>query len=89
MFYKETGRKDPWRGQGPDSPPGKMAFMAVYNIDRFKDFVFQSTFRRRYRIPGPVLKKIKRDEAELLKLGFEWVKLFLFGIPTKSIRPYR
>ena len=89
LFHKNSGYKDPWQGQGPDSPPGKMAFMATYNIDCFREFIFESTFLRRYRTPAITLKKIQRDDTELLKFGFQWVKLFLFGIPAKAIRPYR
>jgi len=89
LFHADSGRPDPWRGQGPDSSQGKMAFMAVYNLDRFREFVFESSFRRRYRIPGPTLKKIKRDDSELLKFGYQWVRLYLFGISTKVIRPFK
>jgi hypothetical protein len=64
-----------------------MAFMATYNIDRFAEFVFQSSFLKRYRVKAPVLKKIKADDAELLKFGFDWVKLFLWNIKTKKIKP--
>jgi Fe-S-cluster containining protein len=87
LFHNDSGCKDPWKGQGPDSPPGKMAFMATYNLDRFREFVFQSSFRKRYQIPAATLKKIQRDETELLKFGFKWVKLFVFGMSTQAIRP--
>jgi Fe-S-cluster containining protein len=79
--------RDPWQGQGPDSPPGKMAFMATYNLDAFRDFVFQSSLRKRYRIPHEVLRRAANDDTALLELGFDWVKLFLWRIPSKRIRP--
>ena len=50
------------------------------SIDRFSEFVFKSTFLKRYKVEPLCLKKIRRgDEAELLILGFEWVRLFLWG----------
>ena len=46
---KRLFQSDPWQGQGPGCPPGKMAFMAAYNIDKFRDFIFQSTFLKGIR----------------------------------------
>jgi len=63
-----------------------MAFMATYNIDRFRDFVFQSSFLKRYKIKSVLLKKLKTDDVHLLKFGFEWVKVFVWGMPSKVIR---
>lgn len=83
---KSLFQSDPWQGQGPDCPQGKMAFMAAYNIDRFRDFVFQSSFLKRYSIKSDVLKKVKAGDSELLKLGFEWIEFFIWGIGSKNIR---
>jgi hypothetical protein len=66
--------------------PYLKAFMATYNIDLFRDFLFNSSFLKRYKIKYEILKKVKKDDVELMKLGFEWVKYFLWGIKTKSIR---
>ena len=77
---------DPWQGQGPDCPAGKMAFMAAYNLDRFREFVFQSTFLKRYKIKSDLLKKIKAGDTELLNLAFEWIGFYIWKIPSKQIR---
>ncbi len=77
---KRLFRNDPWGGQGIECSKGKMAFMAAYNTDMFRDFVFKSSFLKRYRVKPSVLKKAKKDDAEMLKLGFEWIKFFLWGI---------
>jgi hypothetical protein len=47
---KALFQKDPWGAEGLNGSKGKMAFMAAYNIDRFRDFVFQSSFLKRYRV---------------------------------------
>ena len=70
-----------------DGAKGKMAFMAAYNIDRFRDFVFQSSFLKRYRIKRTLVKKIRISDRELLLFGFEWIRYFVWGIPSKNIRP--
>ena len=83
---KQLFQNDPWGSEGPDGPKAKMAFMATYNIDRFRDFLFQSSFLKRYKLKSAMLKKLKSDDVQLLKIGFEWVKVFVWGIQSKVIR---
>ena len=83
---KRLFQADPWGTEGSKGPRAKMAFMATYNIDRFREFVFNSSFLKRYKVKTAVLKKINADDEELLKFGFDWVTLFLWGIKTKKIR---
>jgi len=78
---------NPFGSEGAGGPKAKMAFMAAYNIDRFRDFVFQSSFFDRYPVKSKVRKKIKTSDLDLLRLGFEWIKLFLFGIRGKLLSP--
>ena len=57
----------------------KMLFMALYNIDKFRDFVFNSTFLNRFDVEPIRIEKIKRSDEELLKFAFDWIKFGLFG----------
>ena len=57
----------------------QMIVMALYNIDRFRDFVFKSTFLTRLEVEPEVIEKIKTDDTELLKFAFDWIKFGLFG----------
>jgi len=57
----------------------KMVFMALYNIDKFRDFVFQSSFLNRFEVEPTRIEKIKRSDLELLKFAFDWIKFGLFG----------
>jgi Fe-S-cluster containining protein len=84
---KRLFQTDPWGAEGPEGPRAKMAFMVTYNIDRFREFVFNSSFLKRYKVKSAVLKKIKNDDDELLRFGFDWIKFYLWGIRTKKIRP--
>jgi len=84
---KRLFQQNPWGSEGIDGPKGKMAFMATYNMDRFRDFIFNSSFLKRYKVKRQVLKRIKSDETALLRFGFAWVKLAVWGIPVKAIRP--
>lgn len=84
---KRLFQNNPWGQEGPEGPRARMTFMAVYNVDRFSEFVFESSFLKRYKVKSDVLKKVRKDDAKLLKLAFEWVKFFLWGIKSKSFRP--
>jgi Fe-S-cluster containining protein len=83
---RQLFHEDPWGSEGPQGRKAKMAFMATYNIDRFREFIFNSSFLKRYRVTACVLKKMEADEVELLNFGFEWIKWFVWGIRTQHIR---
>jgi Fe-S-cluster containining protein len=59
-------------------PSKKMFFLASYNIDKFKDFVFSSSFLDRYDIPEQTIETIRDNEIELLKFAVRWLKWVLF-----------
>ncbi|MBM2816373.1 MAG: putative Fe-S oxidoreductase [Ignavibacteria bacterium] len=56
----------------------EMFHLVCYNIDKFREFVFHSSFMKRFELPATLLDKIKTDEIELLKFGFDWLKFSLF-----------
>ena len=56
----------------------KMFFLACYNIDRFRDFVFKSTFLDRYELAEEKITQIKEDDVKLLQFGFEWLRASFF-----------
>jgi hypothetical protein len=82
-FFQE----DPWGAEGFEGPKGKMAFMATYNIDRFHEFVFNSSFIKRYRIKPKLVKQLRSNETALLKFAFEWIEFFVWGRSSRNIRP--
>ena len=56
----------------------KIFFMVCYNIDKFREFVFNSTFLERYNFPDKKIKAIKDDDVKLLQFGFEWLNASFF-----------
>jgi hypothetical protein len=56
----------------------KMFFLASYNIDRFREFVFESSFLERYEVAQQTLEKIREDEIALLEFGLQWLSWLLF-----------
>jgi len=79
-------RKNPWGPQGIDSPALKMAFMACFNMDVFRTFIFESTFLSRFEVPQGRIEKWVESDIELMKFGFDWVKFFLTGTGPLSSR---
>jgi len=58
----------------------KMIFMSLYNTDKFRDFVFKSSFLDRFEIEEPErIDRIRTDDLELLKFAMDWIKFGVFG----------
>ncbi|PID73384.1 MAG: hypothetical protein CSB33_03880 [Desulfobacterales bacterium] len=79
-------QSNPWGPDGPMERAGKMAFMAAYNVDAFREFVFGSSFLKRYHIKPAIKKKLKKNDADLLAMGLEWIRFFLFKRPPSLFR---
>ncbi|WP_300667221.1 YkgJ family cysteine cluster protein [Desulfoluna sp.] len=77
---------NPWGAEGPSGQRAKMAFMAAYNVDDFRSFIFESSFLKRCKIKSDLKMKLKRDDTAMMKFGFEWIRVFLFGLPSKTIK---
>jgi len=63
----------------------QMIFMCLYNIDKFKDFVFKSSFLKKFSIHEKRIEKVKNDDLELLKLAFDWIKFGILGEKTLAL----
>ncbi|WP_051327399.1 YkgJ family cysteine cluster protein [Desulfatibacillum aliphaticivorans] len=72
-------RSNPWGPQGRQSPALKMAAMACFNVDKFKDFVLNSSFLSRFDVPEDRLAKAQASDEDMMLLGFDFVKSFLTG----------
>jgi Fe-S-cluster containining protein len=51
----------------------QMFFMVSTNLDYFRLFVLNSSFLETYDIPQERIEKVRTDDVELLKLGYEWL----------------
>ena len=63
----------------------QMFYMACYNLDEFRRFVFETTFLDKFDIAQDVLKHIKTDNMKLMAFAFQWLKFSLFGEKTIPI----
>jgi hypothetical protein len=55
--------------------------MVCYNVDRFRRFVFESSFLDRYEVDADTVAKIREDDVALLRFGLRWLKGTLFQVP--------
>lgn len=53
--------------------------LALYDLDRFRQAIFDQNLLDGLNVPAEILEKVKSDDVELLKFGLEWVRLKLFG----------
>ena len=64
----------------------KMFFLVCYNIDKFREFVFNSTFLKRYDLSKEKIEEIKKDDIKLLQFGFEWLKHSFFQTGQETFK---
>jgi Fe-S-cluster containining protein len=64
----------------------QMFFMASYNLDKFREFIFKSKFFERFTVTSALKAVLSSDDEELMKFAFDWLKFSLFGEKTIQIR---
>lgn len=64
-------------GQELDDKKQKAFYMACYDVDRFRRFVFESKFLEMFDVDEKTIKQIQSDETELMKFGFKYAKFTL------------
>lgn len=75
---------NPWKGEGIGGTNQQLAFLVCYNIDGFRKFVEERRLLDHFSISRDVKRRINRDDSELLKFGFEWLKS-MFGAKSSLI----
>ncbi len=86
-LFKEISLHDYYK-TGKQLEPAKleMFYTVCYNIDKFREFLFESSFFKRFDVDEEVINKIKTDDEELLKFGFNWLKFSLFSEKTIQVK---
>lgn len=73
-------------GQNIDEKKQSMFYMACYDVDRFRRFVFESGFLESFDVEEDVVEKMKIDDLELMKFGFRLMKYILLLEETLKLR---
>ena len=64
----------------------EMFHMACYDLDSFRSFVFETSFRDRFELDPELLSHIADDDEALLRFAFRWLRFAIFGEPTMTPR---
>jgi len=73
-------------GQELDEKKQSQFYMASYDIDSFRKFVFESRFLDVFDLDDKIVEKIKTDEAELMKFGFKYIKCIMMLEQTLKVK---
>ena len=85
-FFKEVTLHDFFEKGGQLKPEQLgMFFTALYDLDRFRKFVFDSTFLDRFQVEKKTADAIQKDDEALLRFSFQWLKFCLFGEKTMEV----
>ncbi len=78
----------PWfiGGRTLDERRRKMLFTACYDLDTFRSFVFESSFRERFELEPELVERLRTDDLALLDFAYRWLRFALFAEPTLRVR---
>jgi hypothetical protein len=78
----------PWFIGGRQLDPKRieMFHTACYDLDKFRAFVFGSTFLERFEVDDELAEQLRDDDHALLQFAFRWLRFALFAEPTMQVR---
>ncbi|MGO9569456.1 MAG: YkgJ family cysteine cluster protein [Desulfomonilaceae bacterium] len=68
-----------WESKIQDPRMRDMCLMALYDPDRFREFVFKSSFFQKFHVDEDIVEKIRDDDVALLYFAGQWLRFALFG----------
>jgi len=84
--FKELMLHDFWDGEEDLSPQQMdMYYVACYDLDRFRRFVFETSFLKRFDIDEARVEALREDDEELLEFAMQWLRFSLFKDRTLKI----
>ncbi|MEJ2183284.1 MAG: YkgJ family cysteine cluster protein [Nitrospirota bacterium] len=73
-------------GKGLDPRKQTQFFMASYDLDRFRRYVFESRFLKVFEVSPEEAEKMRTDDVALMKFAFRYLKYLLMMEKTLSLR---
>ncbi|MGA2400976.1 MAG: YkgJ family cysteine cluster protein [Syntrophobacteraceae bacterium] len=64
----------------------QMFYLASYNLDKFREMVFNSRFLSLFQIEEDKIEQLRTSETALLKLAFGWMQFSFLGEGTLKLR---
>ena len=76
-----------WDSEEQLSPPMMdMYYMACFDLDRFRRFVFESRFLDVFDVDAARVEALRTDDEELLTFAMQWLRFSLFHERTMRVR---
>ena len=84
--FKDLTLHDFWDGDKPlNEQQAAMFYMACYDLDRFRRFVFETRFLQLFEVDEARIEALRSDDQELLEFGMQWLRFAIFQ--EKSMKP--
>ncbi len=64
-----------------------MYYMACFDLDRFRRFVFETRFLDLFVVDEARVEALRSDDTELLEFALQWLRFSLFGDKTMKVKP--
>ncbi len=85
--FQELVLHDFWTGEPTLTPAqAEMFYMACYDLDLFRRFVFESSFLGLIEVDEARVEALRSDDEELLEFALSWLRFSLFGEKTMKVR---
>lgn len=84
--FKEVTLHDFFSENKLAPPQMEMFHMVAYNLDKFREFVFESSFLQRFEVDDATVEAIRGDDEALLDFGYNWLRFSLFKEKTFAVR---
>jgi len=68
-----------WEEKIADPRMQDMILMALYDVDRFREFVFNTSFFEKFKVDADIVEKIREDDVAMLYFASQWLRFALFG----------
>lgn len=65
----------------------QMYYMACYDQDRFRRFVFESSFLRQFETDSAEVEAMRADDLALYRFAMKWLEYGLIGQHVLKVRP--
>ncbi|HMA66406.1 MAG TPA: YkgJ family cysteine cluster protein [Desulfosalsimonadaceae bacterium] len=65
----------------------QMIYMACYDLDRFRRFVFESSFLNQFAVDPGEVEKIRTDDEALFQFAMKWLEYGLIGQQGLKLKP--
>jgi Fe-S-cluster containining protein len=88
--FKELTLHEVFEDDEGELSPEKMhmLFTACYDLDKFREFVFESTLLQRFEIDEDFVHEMRCDDEALLRFAYLWLRFSLFGEKTVKVKQH-